>query len=143
MEAQECAPSLPEFSSQKLKLAGWLGFWLFCDAPPPLLSLQPLEFVRKTLREKQNKKNSGQPVPSFPPWVYERPALIGDFLSSSCLSTDTIVPIGGSCKGAGGLTGGQPPALRKMGCKGLVLCTFTSTLPRNHQRWPSSGQAQT
>ncbi|XP_063146671.1 gamma-tubulin complex component 2 [Candoia aspera] len=57
-------------------------------------SQQPLELVRKALREKQNKKNSGQPVPSFPSWVYERPALIGDFLSSSSLSTDTAVPIG-------------------------------------------------
>ncbi|KAM6464385.1 gamma-tubulin complex component 2 [Liasis olivaceus] len=55
---------------------------------------QPLELVRKALREKQNKKNSGQPIPSFPSWVYERPALIGDFLSSSSLSTDTTVPIG-------------------------------------------------
>ncbi|KAL7992831.1 hypothetical protein Chor_017087 [Crotalus horridus] len=57
-------------------------------------SQQPLELVRKALREKQNKKNSGQPIPSFPSWVYERPALIGDFLSSSSLSTDTTVPIG-------------------------------------------------
>ncbi|XP_048358107.1 gamma-tubulin complex component 2 isoform X1 [Sphaerodactylus townsendi] len=55
---------------------------------------QPLEFVRKTLREKHNKKNSGQPIPSFPAWVYERPALIGDFLTGSSLSTDTTVPIG-------------------------------------------------
>ncbi|KAJ6654038.1 hypothetical protein lerEdw1_007547 [Lerista edwardsae] len=56
---------------------------------------QPLELVRKMLREKQNKKNLGQPIPSFPAWVYERPALIGDFLSSSGFSTDpTGVPIG-------------------------------------------------
>ncbi|XP_026526589.1 gamma-tubulin complex component 2 [Notechis scutatus] len=57
-------------------------------------SQQPLELIRKALREKQNKKNSGQPIPSFPSWVYERPALIGDFLSGSSLSTDTTVPIG-------------------------------------------------
>ncbi|KAL8168558.1 UNVERIFIED_CONTAM: hypothetical protein K2H54_002041 [Gekko kuhli] len=56
-------------------------------------ALQPLEFVRKMLREKQNKKSSGQPVPSFPAWVYERPALLGDFLTGSSLSTDTAVPI--------------------------------------------------
>ncbi|KAF7251779.1 Gamma-tubulin complex component 2 [Varanus komodoensis] len=55
---------------------------------------QPLELVRKTLREKQSKKNSGQPIPSFPTWVYERPALIGDFLTTSSLSTDTAMPIG-------------------------------------------------
>uniref|UniRef100_A0A8C5S5Y9 Gamma-tubulin complex component n=1 Tax=Laticauda laticaudata TaxID=8630 RepID=A0A8C5S5Y9_LATLA len=57
-------------------------------------SQQPHELIRKALREKQNKKNSGQPIPSFPSWVYERPALIGDFLSGSSLSTDTTVPIG-------------------------------------------------
>uniref|UniRef100_A0ABM5FCF2 Gamma-tubulin complex component n=1 Tax=Pogona vitticeps TaxID=103695 RepID=A0ABM5FCF2_9SAUR len=55
---------------------------------------QPLELVRKALREKQNKKNFGQPIPTFPAWVYERPALVGDFLTGSSLSTDTIVPIG-------------------------------------------------
>lgn len=48
------------------------------------------------LREKQNKKNMGQPIPSFPAWVYERPALIGDFLTGSSFGTDTTVPIGGS-----------------------------------------------
>ncbi|XP_028588014.2 gamma-tubulin complex component 2 [Podarcis muralis] len=55
---------------------------------------QSLELVRKSLRDKQNRKNSGQPIPSFPAWVYERPALIGDFLTSSSLSLDTTVPIG-------------------------------------------------
>ncbi|XP_064320601.1 gamma-tubulin complex component 2 isoform X3 [Phalacrocorax carbo] len=55
---------------------------------------QPLELTRKMLRDKQNKKNSGQPIPVFPSWVYERPALIGDFLTGSSLSTDTTVPIG-------------------------------------------------
>uniref|UniRef100_U3J1W9 Gamma-tubulin complex component n=1 Tax=Anas platyrhynchos platyrhynchos TaxID=8840 RepID=U3J1W9_ANAPP len=55
---------------------------------------QPLELTRKVLRDKQNKKNSGQPVPVFPSWVYERPALIGDFLIGTSLSTDTTVPIG-------------------------------------------------
>lgn len=55
---------------------------------------QPLELVRKMLREKQNKKNTGQPIPSFPAWVYERPALIGDFLTGSSFGTDTTVPIG-------------------------------------------------
>ncbi|XP_042336111.1 gamma-tubulin complex component 2 isoform X2 [Sceloporus undulatus] len=55
---------------------------------------QPLELVRKVLREKQNRRNCGQPVPSFPSWVYERPALLGDFLTGSGLSTDIAVPIG-------------------------------------------------
>ncbi|XP_074400609.1 gamma-tubulin complex component 2 [Zonotrichia albicollis] len=55
---------------------------------------QPLELTRKILRDKQNKKNSGQPIPVFPSWVYERPALIGDFLIGTSLSTDTTVPIG-------------------------------------------------
>ncbi|TFK03290.1 Gamma-tubulin complex component 2 [Platysternon megacephalum] len=55
---------------------------------------QPLELIRKILRDKQNKKNSGQPIPVFPAWVYERSALNGDFLTGSSLSTDTTVPIG-------------------------------------------------
>lgn len=55
---------------------------------------QPLELTRKILRDKQNKKNAGQPIPVFPSWVYERPALIGDFLIGTSLSTDTMVPIG-------------------------------------------------
>lgn len=46
------------------------------------------------LRDKQNKKNSGQRLPVFPAWVYERPTLVGDFLTGSGLSTDTAVPIG-------------------------------------------------
>uniref|UniRef100_A0A8C5QA60 Gamma-tubulin complex component n=1 Tax=Leptobrachium leishanense TaxID=445787 RepID=A0A8C5QA60_9ANUR len=54
----------------------------------------PVECVRKVLREKLNKKNSGQPVPVFPAWVYERPALSGDFLPLSNPGTDVTVPIG-------------------------------------------------
>ena len=46
------------------------------------------------LRDKQNKKNSGQRLAVFPAWVYERPTLIGDFLTGSGLSTDTAAPIG-------------------------------------------------
>uniref|UniRef100_F7AV85 Gamma-tubulin complex component n=2 Tax=Equus TaxID=9789 RepID=F7AV85_HORSE len=55
---------------------------------------QSLELTRKMLRDKQNKKNSGQRLPVFPAWVYERPMLVGDFLSGSGLNTDTAVPIG-------------------------------------------------
>uniref|UniRef100_H0VBZ5 Gamma-tubulin complex component n=2 Tax=Cavia porcellus TaxID=10141 RepID=H0VBZ5_CAVPO len=55
---------------------------------------QSLELTRKMLRDKQNKKNSGQHLPVFPAWVYERPTLIGDFLVGSGLSTDTTLPIG-------------------------------------------------
>ncbi|XP_075390626.1 gamma-tubulin complex component 2 [Tenrec ecaudatus] len=55
---------------------------------------QSLELTRKMLREKQNKKNSGQHLPVFPAWVYERPALTGDFLTSSGVGTDTALPIG-------------------------------------------------
>lgn len=57
-------------------------------------SHQSLELTRKMLRDKQNKKNSGQRLPVFPAWVYERPTLVGDFLTGSGLSTDTAVPIG-------------------------------------------------
>lgn len=48
------------------------------------------------LRDKQNKRNLGQPLPVFPAWVYERPALAGDFLIGSGLSTDVALPIGKS-----------------------------------------------
>ncbi|XP_011836214.1 PREDICTED: gamma-tubulin complex component 2 isoform X1 [Mandrillus leucophaeus] len=54
---------------------------------------QSLELKRKMLRDKQNKKNSGQHLPVFPAWVYERPALIGDFLIGAGISTDTALPI--------------------------------------------------
>ncbi|XP_011797367.1 PREDICTED: gamma-tubulin complex component 2 isoform X1 [Colobus angolensis palliatus] len=54
---------------------------------------QSLELKRKILRDKQNKKNSGQHLPVFPAWVYERPALIGDFLIGAGISTDTTLPI--------------------------------------------------
>ncbi|XP_054975365.1 gamma-tubulin complex component 2 [Sorex araneus] len=55
---------------------------------------QSLELTRKMLRDKQNKKNSGQHLPVFPAWVYERPTLLGDFLTGSGPGTDTAVPIG-------------------------------------------------
>ncbi|XP_055416995.1 gamma-tubulin complex component 2 isoform X1 [Bubalus kerabau] len=55
---------------------------------------QSLELTRKMLRDKQNKKNSGQRLPVFPAWVYERPTLLGDFLTGSGTSTDAAVPIG-------------------------------------------------
>ncbi|KAM5271869.1 gamma-tubulin complex component 2 [Ctenodactylus gundi] len=54
---------------------------------------QSLELTRKMLRDKQNKKNLGQHLPVFPPWVYERPTLIGDFLIGSGLTTDMALPI--------------------------------------------------
>ncbi|EMP37933.1 Gamma-tubulin complex component 2 [Chelonia mydas] len=60
---------------------------------------QPLELIRKILRDKQNKKNSCQPIPVFPAWVYERSALNGDFFTGSSLSTDTTVPIGAEALG--------------------------------------------
>ncbi|XP_057590740.1 gamma-tubulin complex component 2 isoform X2 [Hippopotamus amphibius kiboko] len=55
---------------------------------------QSLELTRKMLRDKQNKKNAGQRLPVFPAWVYERPTLLGDFLTGPGASTDTTVPIG-------------------------------------------------
>ncbi|XP_017896863.1 PREDICTED: gamma-tubulin complex component 2 isoform X2 [Capra hircus] len=55
---------------------------------------QSLELTRKLLRDKQNKRNSGQRLPVFPAWVYERPTLLGDFLTGSGTSADTAVPIG-------------------------------------------------
>ncbi|NP_001086858.1 tubulin gamma complex associated protein 2 L homeolog [Xenopus laevis] len=57
-------------------------------------SHQPVEVLRKFLRDKLNKKHTGHPVPVFPSWVYERPALTGDFMSFSNPSTDVTVSIG-------------------------------------------------
>ncbi|XP_026968843.1 gamma-tubulin complex component 2 isoform X3 [Sagmatias obliquidens] len=54
---------------------------------------QSLELTRKMLRDKQNKKNLGQRLPVFPAWVYERPMLLGDFLTGSGASMDAAVPI--------------------------------------------------
>ncbi|XP_023654248.1 gamma-tubulin complex component 2 isoform X1 [Paramormyrops kingsleyae] len=42
---------------------------------------QSAEVTRKMLRERHNKKNPTMLNPVFPNWVYERPALIGDFLT--------------------------------------------------------------
>ncbi|XP_067876739.1 gamma-tubulin complex component 2 [Heterodontus francisci] len=57
-------------------------------------SQQPLEVVRKLLRDKHSKRNPGLIIPHFPPWVYERPALQGDFINSSSPITETVVSIG-------------------------------------------------
>ncbi|XP_037352345.1 gamma-tubulin complex component 2 [Talpa occidentalis] len=54
---------------------------------------QSLALTRKALRDKQSKKNSGLHLPVFPAWVYERPALLGDFLAGAG-PEDTAVPIG-------------------------------------------------
>ncbi|KAG7275881.1 hypothetical protein CRUP_033294 [Coryphaenoides rupestris] len=58
------------------------------------MSMQELDELRKKLgnvtassnapqmlRERHNKKNPTQPNPVFPNWVYDRPALIGDFIT--------------------------------------------------------------
>ncbi|MEQ2191784.1 hypothetical protein XENOCAPTIV_002555, partial [Xenoophorus captivus] len=54
----------------------------------------PAEITRKMLREKHNKKNPTQPNPVFPNWVYDRPALIGDFITSPVPAGDQAVTIG-------------------------------------------------
>ncbi len=55
---------------------------------------QPAEVTRKMLRDKHNKKNPTQPNPVFPNWVYDRPALLGDFITSPTPSGDPPVAIG-------------------------------------------------
>ncbi|KAF3853960.1 hypothetical protein F7725_014648 [Dissostichus mawsoni] len=54
----------------------------------------PAEVTRKMLRDKHNKKNPTLPNPVFPNWVYDRPALLGDFITSSGPSGDPAVAIG-------------------------------------------------
>lgn len=59
---------------------------------PP--SLQSAEVTRKMLRDRHNKKNPTQPNPVFPNWVYDRPALIGDFITGATAAGDPEVAIG-------------------------------------------------
>ncbi|XP_006793390.1 gamma-tubulin complex component 2 [Neolamprologus brichardi] len=54
----------------------------------------PAEVTRKMLRDKHNKKNPTQPNPVFPNWVYDRPALIGDFITSPTPQGEPAVPVG-------------------------------------------------
>ncbi|XP_049615725.1 gamma-tubulin complex component 2 isoform X2 [Syngnathus scovelli] len=56
-----------------------------CNAP---LSA---EVTRKMLRDKHNKKNPAQLNPVFPSWVYERPALLGDFIAGPASAADPAV----------------------------------------------------
>ncbi|XP_077407182.1 gamma-tubulin complex component 2 isoform X2 [Vanacampus margaritifer] len=52
------------------------------------------EVTRKMLRDKHNKKNPAQLNPVFPGWVYERPALLGDFMVGPAPAADPAVPVG-------------------------------------------------
>ncbi|XP_068438926.1 gamma-tubulin complex component 2 [Clinocottus analis] len=54
----------------------------------------PAEVTRKMLRDKHNKKNPAQPNPVFPNWVYDRPALLGDFITSTAPPADPAAAIG-------------------------------------------------
>ncbi|KAM9425276.1 gamma-tubulin complex component 2 [Pholidichthys leucotaenia] len=54
----------------------------------------PAEVTRKMLRDKHNKKNPTQPNPVFPNWVYDRPALVGDFITSPTPQGDPPVSVG-------------------------------------------------
>lgn len=84
-------PSTSKISMQELEeLRRQLGSVTASTTSGP----QPVEVLRKQLRDKLSKKNVGQPIPLFPQWVYERPALIGDFSPLSNTSTDVTVPIG-------------------------------------------------
>uniref|UniRef100_A0A3Q3W4B6 Gamma-tubulin complex component n=1 Tax=Mola mola TaxID=94237 RepID=A0A3Q3W4B6_MOLML len=60
----------------------------------PLVNFSPAEVTRKMLRDKHNKKNPTQPNPVFPNWVYDRPALIGDFITSPNPPGEPAVAIG-------------------------------------------------
>lgn len=68
--------------------------------------LQPAEVTRKMLRDKHNKKNPTQPNPVFPNWVYDRPALLGDFITSPSPPGDPAVAVGRQV-----LDSFQPPAV--------------------------------
>ncbi|XP_061611786.1 gamma-tubulin complex component 2 isoform X2 [Phyllopteryx taeniolatus] len=51
------------------------------------------EVTRKMLRDKHNKKNPAQLNPVFPGWVYERPALLGDFVVGPTPAADPAVGV--------------------------------------------------
>ncbi|XP_051959135.1 gamma-tubulin complex component 2-like isoform X3 [Xyrauchen texanus] len=55
---------------------------------------QSSEVIRKMLRDRHNKKNPTQPNPVFPNWVYDRLALIGDFITSPTPVGEPVVAIG-------------------------------------------------
>uniref|UniRef100_A0A8C7SE39 Gamma-tubulin complex component n=1 Tax=Oncorhynchus mykiss TaxID=8022 RepID=A0A8C7SE39_ONCMY len=55
---------------------------------------QSAEITRKMLRDRHNKKNPTQPNPVFPNWVYDRPALNGDFITGATAAGDPAVAIG-------------------------------------------------
>lgn len=55
---------------------------------------QSSEVIRKMLRDRHNKKNPTQPNPVFPNWVYDRPSLIGDFITSPTAVGDPVVAVG-------------------------------------------------
>uniref|UniRef100_A0A8C4NDF2 Gamma-tubulin complex component n=2 Tax=Eptatretus burgeri TaxID=7764 RepID=A0A8C4NDF2_EPTBU len=55
---------------------------------------QPLQVIRKKLRDKHKKHNPGQATPQLPSWVYERLALIGDFAPSDGMPSEPSVQIG-------------------------------------------------
>ncbi|KAM9831703.1 gamma-tubulin complex component 2 [Neosynchiropus ocellatus] len=54
----------------------------------------PAEVTRKMLRDKHNKKNPTQPNPVFPQWVYDRPALLGDFITGTVPAADSAAAVG-------------------------------------------------
>uniref|UniRef100_A0A672PWY8 Gamma-tubulin complex component n=1 Tax=Sinocyclocheilus grahami TaxID=75366 RepID=A0A672PWY8_SINGR len=55
---------------------------------------QSSEVICKMLRDRHNKKNPTQPNPVFPNWVYDRPALIGNFITSPTPVGDPVVAVG-------------------------------------------------
>uniref|UniRef100_A0A3B4A5S2 Gamma-tubulin complex component n=1 Tax=Periophthalmus magnuspinnatus TaxID=409849 RepID=A0A3B4A5S2_9GOBI len=57
-------------------------------------SANPAEVTRKMLRDRHNKKNPTQPNPVFPNWVYDRPALIGDFITGTTSTGEPPVAVG-------------------------------------------------
>uniref|UniRef100_A0A8C6TN07 Gamma-tubulin complex component n=1 Tax=Neogobius melanostomus TaxID=47308 RepID=A0A8C6TN07_9GOBI len=56
--------------------------------------MQPAEVTRKMLRDRHNKKNPTQLNPVFPTWVYDRPALIGDFVIGTASTGEPPVAVG-------------------------------------------------
>ncbi|XP_061837149.1 gamma-tubulin complex component 2 isoform X2 [Nerophis lumbriciformis] len=88
--AAPATPAVSKMSMQELdELRKKLGNVTAASSAP-----MSAEVARKMLREKHSKKNPGQLSPVFPAWLYDRHALLGDFIASPAPSAHTPASLG-------------------------------------------------
>lgn len=88
----------PAWTGRKDVSVSWVNLPFIRKLTVLDVCLQSAEVTRKMLRDKHNKKNPTQPNPVFPNWVYDRPALLGDFITSPTPPGDPAVAIGETLK---------------------------------------------